>query len=188
MPITLDASGSYDPDGVIVSYEWDCNGDGEYYQVTSSPQMSYTWDTAYNGSITLRVTDDDGLTATDTAIVAITSPPSYEVGIDIYPNRTPNPVYLGTDYTIYVALLGAEEFAVTDVNSSTVRFGRTGTEASPVRAPAIRDINADGFDDALYGFLTFDCGFELGDTTGNLTGQIAGEIPIAGSDSVSVLE
>jgi len=188
LPVTLDASGSYDPDGVIVSYEWDYNGDGEYDQVTSSPQMSYTWDTAYNGSVTLRVTDDDGLTATDTAIVAITSPLTYEVGIDIYPNRVPNKVYLSTNYTIYVALLGAEEFAVTDVNSSTVRFGRTGTEASPVREPAIRDINADGFDDALYGFLTFDCGFELGDTTGNLTGQIAGEIPIAGSDSVSVLE
>lgn len=188
LPVTLDASGSYDPDGVIVSYEWDCNGDGVYDQVTSSSQMPYTWDTAYNGSITLRVTDDDGLTATDTAKVTITSPPAYEVGVDIYPNRVPNKVYLSTNYTIYVALLGAEEFAVTDVNSSTVRFGRNGTEASPVREPAIRDINADGFDDALYGFLTFDCGFALGDTTGTLTGQIAGEIPIAGSDSVSVLE
>lgn len=186
-PVTLDASGSYDPDGVIVTYEWDCNGDGEYDQITSSPQMPYTWAIAFNGTITLRVTDNDGLTATDTATVTIKSPPSWNVAVDIYPNRTPNKVYLSTDYTIYVALFGAEGFAVADVDSSTIRFGPTGTEAAPVRMPTILDLNGDGFEDAMYGFTTFDCGFALGDTTGYLTGKTTSGTALQGSDSVTVL-
>jgi hypothetical protein len=68
--ITLDASGSYDSDGEIVTYEWDCDNDGVYEVSTSTPEMSYTFDTAiYGGTISLRVTDNDGLTATDTAVV-----------------------------------------------------------------------------------------------------------------------
>jgi hypothetical protein len=186
LPVTLDASASYDPDGDIVQYEWDCNGDGEYDIVTSSPQIPYTWDTAYHGTITLRVTDNDGLTATDTTTVTITSPHPYWVGVDIYPNRIPNMVYLGRNYTIYVAVLGSETFDVTALDPATVRFGRTGTEAAPVRAPLLQDVNGDGFADALYGFLTFDCEFELGDTEGHLTGLTTDDVPVKGSDSVVV--
>ncbi|MBN2131441.1 MAG: PKD domain-containing protein [Sedimentisphaerales bacterium] len=186
-PVPLDAGGSYDPDGVIVSYEWDCNGDAEYDEVTSSPQMPYTWDTAYNGLITLRVTDNDGLTATDTAIVTITSPPLYEVGVDIYPNRIPNPVYLSRNYTIYVAVLGSDDFDVTTLDFTTVRFGRSGTEAGPASARTLRDLNNDGITDALCGFLTFSCDFQVGDTQGWLTGLTADGIPVQGSDSVVVM-
>jgi len=186
LPVTLDASGSYDPDGVIVRYEWDCNGDGEYDQITSSSQMPYTWDIAYNGTITLRVTDDDGLTATDTATVTITSPPPCEVGVDIYPNRIPNPVYLSRNYTLYVAILGSANFDVSTVDSSTVKFGRAGTEAIPVRPPIMRDLNADGFIDAMYGFMTFNCAFQLGNTEGILTGSTTSGVLIEGRDSVVV--
>jgi hypothetical protein len=137
--------------------------------------------------ITIVVSDLDQTEPTVTEVTVNNTACAIQVPIDIYPNRLPNMVYLSTDYTMYVALLGAEGFAVTDVDSSTVRFGRSGTEASPVREPKIRDLNGDGFDDALYGFLTFDCGFELGDNTGTLTGQTTGGTPIAGNDSVSVL-
>jgi hypothetical protein len=73
--ITLDASGSYDPDGEIVSYEWDLDNDGYYDEITSVAEMPYTWYAGYGGTITLRVTDNDGLTATDTAAVEITATP-----------------------------------------------------------------------------------------------------------------
>jgi protocatechuate 3,4-dioxygenase beta subunit len=72
--IVLDAGASYDPDGEIVLYEWDCDNDGEYEESTADPEMSYTWDSEYSGTIRLRVTDNDGLTATDTATVTITAP------------------------------------------------------------------------------------------------------------------
>lgn len=112
--------------------------------------------------------------------------PKLFVTCDIYPNRVPNRVFLSRNYTLYVAVLGSAAFDVTGLNSSTVKFGKTGTEASPVRAPLLRDINGDGFLDAMYGFRTFDCGFALGDTNGVLTGNLNDGTDIEGSDSVLV--
>ena len=112
-----------------------------------------------------------------------------EITIDIYPNRTPNRVDLSRNYTIYVAVLGSADFDVTTLNSSTVKFGRTGTEAGPVRAPIIRDIvqPLDGYPDAMYGFRTFDCGFQPGDTRGCLTGQTTAGVIVSSCDSVLVI-
>jgi len=109
-----------------------------------------------------------------------------QLSIDIYPNRTPNQVFLSRNYTLYVAVLGSANFDVTTLNSATVKFGKTGTEASALRAPVIRDLNYDGFIDAMYGFRTFDCGFQLGDTEGWLKGSTASGTPVEGSDSVVV--
>ena len=53
-----------------------------------------------------------------------------------------------------------------------------------MRAPSARDLNSDGLVDALYGFWTFDCGFQPGDTTGILTGSLTGGTAIEGQDSV----
>jgi hypothetical protein len=108
------------------------------------------------------------------------------VVIDIQPNRTPNKVYLTKNYTIYVAVFGSAEFAVTDLDPATIAFGRTGKEAVPVRSAAIRDMNGDGFDDALYGFMTSDCGFELGNKVGWLRGAKTDETAVEGSDAVVV--
>lgn len=109
------------------------------------------------------------------------------VEIDIHPNRTPNRVYLSRNYTLYVAVLGSAIFDVTNIDSSSVRFGRTGTEASPMRAPILRDLNGNGFIDAMYGFMTSNCGFALGDTEGWLTGFTTSGTPLEGVDSVVVM-
>lgn len=106
--------------------------------------------------------------------------------IDIYPNRLPNSIYLSKNYTIYVAVLGSAGFDVNALNWTTVKFGRTGTEASPVRMPILRDLNGDGFADAMYGFLTYNCGFQLGDTSGILRGTLTNAMPVLGTDSVAV--
>ena len=95
-------------------------------------------------------------------------------------------MFLSRNYTVYVAALGSDSLDVTTLDSATVKFGRTGTEASPVWAPIMRDLNGDGFVDAMYGFQTFDCGFQLGDTEGWLTGFTSNGIPVDGSDSVLV--
>jgi hypothetical protein len=115
-----------------------------------------------------------------------TIPVQSAITVDIYPNRTPNRVFLSRNYTLYVSVLGSETFDVTTLNSSTVKFGKTGTEASPMRAPLIRDLNGDCYLDAMYGFMTYDCGFALGDTQGWLKGSTASGIPVEGSDSVLV--
>lgn len=70
-PVTLDASGSYDPDGAIVSYEWDWNSDGTYDDTTPNPVITHTWHAAFAGTVRMRVTDNDGLTSFDTAQVSV---------------------------------------------------------------------------------------------------------------------
>ena len=66
-PVELDASGSVDADGTIVSYEWDLNGDGVFDVTSTQPKYTYTFDAAFSGSIAVRVTDNDGNTAIATA-------------------------------------------------------------------------------------------------------------------------
>ena len=69
-PITFNASGSYDPDGTIVLYEWDLDGDGQYDDVTGVNPI-YTWGDDYSETIGLKVTDNDGLANTDSTTLTI---------------------------------------------------------------------------------------------------------------------
>jgi uncharacterized repeat protein (TIGR01451 family) len=65
--ISFDGSGSYDPDGFIVSYEWDF-GDG----ITGSGVApSHTYADCGSFPVMLTVTDDSGLTATASSTVEI---------------------------------------------------------------------------------------------------------------------
>ena len=56
----FDASGSYDIDGQIVSYEWDF-GDGT---AGSGETLAHVYQAPGTYMVTLTVTDDDGLAAT----------------------------------------------------------------------------------------------------------------------------
>jgi len=69
-PITLNASGSFDPDGSIVSYEWDLDMDG-LYDDASGEVVDYLWNDDYESLIRLRVTDDSNLSATDNTTVTV---------------------------------------------------------------------------------------------------------------------
>ncbi len=70
-PITFDASGSCDPDGDIVLYEWDWDNDGIYDESTTSATITHTWDAEFTGTIALRVSDNEGLTTLDSASVKV---------------------------------------------------------------------------------------------------------------------
>ena len=67
--IVLDGSGSYDPDDVIVSWEWDINGDATYDYAGET--ISYTWPDDYAGNVYLRVTDTFGDTEVDITTVSV---------------------------------------------------------------------------------------------------------------------
>ena len=89
--VLLDAGGSQDPDGVIVLYEWDCDGDGNY-EVTGDTVV-YTWQSPGQYTVTLRVTDDDGATDTDTCVITV-------LPAVTYPTATGVTWKAGSSYTI----------------------------------------------------------------------------------------
>lgn len=64
METSFDASASYDPDGQIVSYAWDFNSDGQFDATSASPTATTTYGKAGETTVTLKVTDDEGATAT----------------------------------------------------------------------------------------------------------------------------
>jgi len=69
VPVLFDGSGSTDDTGIVL-YEWDFDGDGVYD--STGVTASHTYYTLGTHTVVLRVTDADGLTDTDTAIVDIT--------------------------------------------------------------------------------------------------------------------
>ncbi len=72
--ITVNGSGSYDTDGAIVLWEWDCDGDNVYDVIsTTSSSATCTFPLVTNYTVRLRVTDDDGETDVDVALAIITN-------------------------------------------------------------------------------------------------------------------
>lgn len=77
-PLTVNFTGTgTDPDGTIVKYEWDFEGDGTYdWSSTTTGTTSNTYNIAGTYNAILRVTDNDGLTDTDMIIIAVSQPGS----------------------------------------------------------------------------------------------------------------
>jgi len=82
--VTFNASGSYDPDGYIVSYSWDFGDGNTATGVTAS--HSYPASGTYN--VTLTVTDNDGATDSITATKTVR-------------NKSPVAIFTESDHTVY---------------------------------------------------------------------------------------
>jgi len=106
-----------------------------------------------------------------------------DVDIDINPGSYPNSVNPRGSGVMPVAILTTPEFDAAGANAASVRFGRTGTEASPSHS-AIEDIDGDGDDDLVLHFRTRATGIQCGDTSATLTGQTTGGPSIEGVDVV----
>ena len=76
--VTLDGSGSSDPDGTIVSYQWRVGG--SLVATGVSPSVSFTVGVH---SVELTVTDDDGATATDLVGITVEAAPDPVVSLYI---------------------------------------------------------------------------------------------------------
>jgi len=77
--VTFDASASYDPDGSITTYRWDF-GDGNTTTVTT-PVIDHVYLMYGNYTVTVTVTDNDGLTDSETQIVEVVDPAILRVSL-----------------------------------------------------------------------------------------------------------
>jgi len=70
--VVLDGSSSYDPDGTIMLYEWDTEGDGIYeWSSYTTGITTHVYETPGIYYAMLRVTDNEGLQDTDFAIITV---------------------------------------------------------------------------------------------------------------------
>lgn len=77
--VTFNASASYDPDGYITTYSWDFD-DGNVTAVTS-PMVTHSYLNYGNYTVTLTVTDNDGLTDIYSEIVEVVDPAILRVSL-----------------------------------------------------------------------------------------------------------
>ena len=95
--VSFDASASSDPDDSIAKYEWDLDGDGTYETDTGTTKTTTkTYNTAGSVTVKLRVTDQGGLTATDTKTVQVVAPQQPPTASF---TATPNPATTGATVT-----------------------------------------------------------------------------------------
>jgi len=126
--------------------------------------------------------------AFDNALVAdgdLVCPP-IDVSIDIKPGDTPNAVQPSSRGKIPVAILTTDLFDAVSVQPSTVLFGPTGNEASPVHT-AFEDVDNDGDVDLILHFLTQETQIQCGDTSAVLAGATTTERAVIGYDTVTTV-
>jgi PKD repeat protein len=152
VPVTFDARASRPAAGrQIVRYEWDFNADGIFEVSSASPTIQHTFDAIGEVRVTLKVVDDQGVSATITKTVRLVevsaqsvrsiSTPEAAVGFTF---RVTVEVQVG----ISVNGLGLDEdlppgFEVIPVDSAGATFKRAETQwvwAEMIRANEIRRI------------------------------------------------
>ncbi len=69
--IHFSAEGSFDPDGELVSYEWDFDNDGTVDATTTDPFVDHLYPGDFNGVASVRVVSSDGGSAIATATVRV---------------------------------------------------------------------------------------------------------------------
>ena len=115
LPVSFDGNTSTDPDGTIVSYDWDF-GDG---QTDTGAIVSHTYDAV--GSFT--VTDDDGATDTATTTIAVNDPAAaYLLLVSLSSDRSAAIPLEGTTLSDDIYVFTSPDAGVQTTNANRVRF------------------------------------------------------------------
>jgi hypothetical protein len=116
----------------------------------------------------------------------ISTAPPVAVAIDIKPGSLTNSINPRSQGRIPVAILTTDTLDAATVDPTTVLFGRTGIEATPVRS-ALEDVDGDGIADMILHFNTSDTGIQCDDTSASLSAKTFSGRIIQGSDSVKTV-
>ncbi|MDY6818760.1 MAG: PKD domain-containing protein [Halobacteriales archaeon] len=191
-PITFDGSGSSDPNGDALTYEWDFDGDGS--TDATGAIVDYTFTTGGEKTVTLTVTDEHG--ASDTCKLTVTV--WIGVEINIKPGSDPNAINCKKKGGTPVAVLTTDDFDATRVDPSSLRFGAPSVVIGGGGAGLIHKGghfedampdhgSKDGDTDFVGHFRTPDTGFDGSQDTGRLEGTTKDGIPLVGTDSVKLV-
>jgi len=213
--LILDASGSSDPDGDIVSFLWDLDDDGVFettgddrpiFEVSYSYLESLGLLINHEYTIHLKTVDNDNMSDTVNITLMIVPKPAFQVALDIKPGSCPNPVNTRSSGVLPVAILGSNDLDVTMIDPASIRLAgveplRSSIEDVATPAPDIADCNCvgtgpDGLLDLTLKFRTQAIIEATGDIddgdiitlelTGILYDSAAREIPIAGHDCILI--
>lgn len=111
----------------------------------------------------------------------IDAPTRIDVGIDVRPDSSENPVNPGSNGVLPVALLGSESFDVMDVDPDSLALG---VNAAPAVEMEYADANGDGWMDLVACYRTPETGTAYGDTSICLTGATTDGVELAGCDAI----
>ena len=155
--VAVDASGSVDPDGSIVSYEWNF-GDGA---TATGATSTHTYAASGNYTVELKVTDNDGAVDTQSRTISVTVPANPDPEPE--PEPEPEPVVnfaadlfdrvvtggwgsatLGGAWTVSGGAAAAAPFSVAD------GAGKVSLNAGAGRTVGLNSVSSDNTD------LTFD--------------------------------
>jgi PKD repeat protein len=130
VPLTLDGSGSYDPDGnTPLTYAWDSNYNGRTFVMThTGATPSVTYSAAGTYTVALQVTDSLGLVSkvatTTVTVIAVDTDAAPIVGpVTVTPGTR---VTAGTPVTVSVTFSDAN---AGDVHNATVDWGDGSSDA-----------------------------------------------------------
>jgi len=118
------------------------------------------------------------------------SPPTgsncLSVSLEVKPGDGQAVINLKSQGVVPVAILSTSTFDAAKVSPSTVRFGATGTEASPVHS-SLQDVNGDGLLDLVLQFKVQSTGLQSGNTQSTLMGRMLGGTPFLGSSAIQLI-
>lgn len=149
--VTFNGTTSYDPDGSIVSYAWDLNGDGIVDRSGAVVTWTYSVAGAYNA--TLYVTDNQGATGQATRVVMVSAP-----GLPGMPPMTVPGVYVwGTD-AWRITVNGATTWTTPRAYRLELRtdgqFINVSTDAGPVPLGLVPEPTSEGWRIVFEGTVT----------------------------------
>jgi len=159
----LDGTGSSDQDGDSLSYRWSqISGPTVSLNNAQTAHPSFTAPVvSAPTTLKFRLIVNDGHTDSLPSTVIVTVLPRPDIKIDVLPGVYPNVIYKNRpNEVIPVAILGSNSLSVSDINSSSLRFGLNSAIAISIE---FKDVNGDGHTDLVGNYRVGDAG--LGSST-----------------------
>ena len=126
---------------------------------------------------------DPGFSA-DFGFRTYVDPGVVEIAIDIRPWSRRNPVNPNSRGVIPVAIFGSDDFAVADIDVTTLAFGPAAAAPAHGRGGHVRDVDRDGIDDLVSHYRTAKTGIVAGQEDACVTGELGDGTPFMGCDAI----